>query len=98
VRTHRGTLNVRYLAAPVAVVLLLVGTLLGLLAIGGPRWLALGWLAPLGYLALVVLGGLWIGRGEPWSVRTRIPLALTTMHVAWGLGFLTSPRGLRGGG
>ena len=98
VRTHSGTLNVRYLAAPVAVVLLLVGTLLGLLSIGGPRWFALGWLAPLGYLVLVAVGGVWIGHGEPWSVRLRIPVALTTMHIAWGLGFLTSPRGLRAGG
>ena len=98
VRSHPGTLNLRYLAAPVAVVLLVVGTLFGLLSVGGPRWFALGWLAPIGYVVLVLLGGFWISRGESWSTRVRVPLALMTMHVAWGLGFLTSPRGLRAGG
>jgi succinoglycan biosynthesis protein ExoA len=98
VRTHRGTLSLRYLAAPIAVVLLVIGTVLGLFSIGGPRWMALGWLAPVGYLALVVVGGLAISGGQPWSVRLRVPVALVTMHIAWGLGFLTSPRGLRAGG
>jgi hypothetical protein len=27
-------------------------------------------------------------------VRLRIPLVLAVMHMAWGAGFLTSPRGL----
>src|SRR5262249_16911218 len=30
-------------------------------------------------------------------VATRLPLALATMHVCWGIGFLTSPRSLMPG-
>ena len=30
-------------------------------------------------------------------VATRLPLVLATMHVCWGIGFLTSPRSLMPG-
>ena len=32
--------------------------------------------------------------GLPLAARLRIPLALATMHMCWGYGFLTSPRSL----
>ena len=95
-RRHPDTLSVRYLAAPVAVVLLTIGTLCGVVGTAGPAWLLLGWLAPVVYLALVVVGGIAIGRGQPWWVRLRVPIVLATMHMAWGLGFLTSPHHLAG--
>jgi succinoglycan biosynthesis protein ExoA len=94
VRRHPETLSARYLAAPLAVLGVAIGTAAGLLAVRGPGWLAIGWLAPLGYLALVVGGSVVVGRGLPWRSRLLLPLVLATMHGSWGTGFLTSPRGL----
>ncbi len=97
-RRHPDTLNARYLAAPVAVLAVVFGSLAGLLSIDGPAILAVGWLAPIGYAVLVLGGGIVVGRGLPPSAWVRLPLVFATMHGAWGLGFLTSPRGIRGGG
>jgi succinoglycan biosynthesis protein ExoA len=94
VRRHPDTVNARYLAAPVAVIGIVAGTAAGLASIGGPAWLAVGWLAPVGYAALVTVGGLWISRAEPVGVRLRVPAVLATMHGSWGLGFLL-PHGSR---
>jgi succinoglycan biosynthesis protein ExoA len=92
VRRHPDTLSVRYLAAPVAVTGVVLGTAAGLASIGGPGWLALGWLAPIGYVVLVGVGGAWVARHEPLTVLLRVPAVIATMHGSWGLGFLTSTR------
>lgn len=95
-RQHPETVNARFLAPPLA---------LGAIA-GGLVWAAAGgvtgrrhaWLGlvPLaGYAAGVKVGGWLISRGEPTSVRMRVPLALATMHMSWGYGFLSSPGDLR---
>ncbi len=97
VRRHPETVSARYLAAPVAVLGVVLGTLLGLLSAGGPAWLAIGWLAPLAYALLVLVGGLVVGRGLALRAWVWLPLVLATMHLAWGMGFLTSPRRLVGG-
>jgi hypothetical protein len=94
VRRHPDTVSVRYLAAPVAVLGLVFGTLLGLLSVGGSPWMAIGWLAPLGYALLVIAGSLVVGRGLPGRARLALPVVLATMHLTWGWGFLTSPRRL----
>jgi glycosyltransferase involved in cell wall biosynthesis len=89
VRRHPDTLSARYLAAPLAVSGAGVGTVMGLVgALGGPSWLALGWLAPTGYLALIVGGSVVAGRGLPFSAWVRLPAVLATMHFSWGWGFL----------
>jgi glycosyltransferase involved in cell wall biosynthesis len=93
-RRHPDTLSARYLAAPVAVLGVVFGTLLGLLSIDGVAWLAIGWLAPLGYVVLILGGSLVVGRGLSPGAWVRLPLVLATMHMAWGTGFLTSPRRL----
>ncbi|SDB89076.1 Glycosyl transferase family 2 [Raineyella antarctica] len=89
VRRHPETLNARYLASPLAVVAVVGGVAVG--AHGsyhrvGP--MRLGWLAPLGYLAMVVAGAAALRRDLPWPVRARLPLVFATMHMCWGLGFL----------
>ncbi|QMU75298.1 glycosyltransferase family 2 protein [Streptacidiphilus sp. PB12-B1b] len=87
-RYHRGSVNLRYLAPPAAV--LAVG--LGL--VGGAAlspWLLL---APGGYLAAILAGSLREGRGLGPAARAQLPVALVTMHMSWGWGFLTSPRSL----
>jgi glycosyltransferase involved in cell wall biosynthesis len=93
-RDHPGTLSARYLAAPAAVVGIALGTAAAIASIPGPDFLAWGLLAPAGYAAIVVMGGLVVGRGLPASARVAVPAALATMHLSWGVGFVTSPRNL----
>lgn len=82
-REHRGTINPRYLAPPVA----LVGVVGGL--VGGFVWWPL-WAAPAAYLAVTTLGGLAIKGDLTLRERLLLPLILPTMHLSWGWGFLTS--------
>lgn len=86
-RHHRGTITWRYLAPPAAA----VGCAVGLLVAPVLPW---GLVLPGGYLAAVLAGSAIIGRSLPWRARLVVPLALGTMHLSWGAGFLTSPRRL----
>lgn len=89
VRVYPETASVRYLAAPVTTVGVAVGALAGLIGVvGGPSWLALGWVAPLGYLLGVVTAGAVISRRMSWRGRAWMPVVLATMHLSWGVGFL----------
>ena len=85
-RSHVGSVNLRYLAPPTA----LLGVLAGLVL---STFLSVWALTlPVGYLALVTGGALYVGRSLPMRTRLRLPLVLATMHMAWGAGFLTSWR------
>ena len=86
----------RYLAAPVAVLGVAAGTIAGIAGTVGPQWLRLGWIAPGAYAVLVIGGAVVTGRGLPVAAWVKLPLVYATMHGAWGVGFLTSPRALRG--
>ncbi|SDR90855.1 Glycosyltransferase like family 2 [Nocardioides scoriae] len=90
IETHRGTVDPRYLAPPLAVLAILLGLVAGVAAplLGG--WLALGLLVPAAYVGGVGLLGLALGhvRRLPWSVRWRLPLSLAVMHLSWGTGFV----------
>ncbi len=81
VRQHPSSLNYRYLAPPVAVVVVAVGAAGGL--VRRPLWVL-----PLAYAAVVTAGGIAIGAREGAAVASRVPAALATMHMAWGAGFL----------
>ncbi len=96
-REHPETVSARYLAAPIAVTGLVVGTAAFVVGSTVPavRFLQVGALAPIGYAALVALGGIAASKGETWPVRARVPAVLATMHVSWGVGFLSSRGGLR---
>ncbi|MER5741622.1 MULTISPECIES: glycosyltransferase family 2 protein [unclassified Streptomyces] len=87
-RYHPGSLNLRYLAPPAAVCAVAAGLVVG--AAVSP----LGLLVPAGYLAAITVGSVPAGRGLAPQARVRIPVALATMHMAWGFGFLTSPGAL----
>jgi hypothetical protein len=52
-------------------------------------------LAPATYLLAISAGGVAIAAGLPWKARVRVPVALATMHLSWGVGFLTSPSRLQ---
>jgi succinoglycan biosynthesis protein ExoA len=102
-RQHPGTNNLRYLAPPTATAVIAAGSLAGLaggaaLAAGlrGP-WplIALaGLAAPAAYGAGVLAVTASAARQLRPSVVARLPVALATMHLTWGAGFLTSPRRL----
>ncbi|MCK1796970.1 glycosyltransferase family 2 protein [Streptomyces sp. XM4193] len=87
-RYHSGSINLRYLAPPAAVLAIAAGTVAG--AVLTPWALVV----PGGYLAAITAGSLPAGRGLPPAARVRIPLALATMHMSWGWGYLTSPKKL----
>ncbi len=88
-REHQGTLNLRDLAPPLAVAGILVGTVAGLVGF----WP--GWILPVGYFLAIPVGGtLLTGEDLPWKARLCLPFVYATMHISWGLGFLTSPPGL----
>jgi hypothetical protein len=81
----------------VATVGLAAGTAAGLVgAAGGPGWMALGWLAPAGYVVGVVIAGLVEGGGLPLRARAWLPVVLATMHMTWGVGFIVGSRRARG--
>jgi glycosyltransferase involved in cell wall biosynthesis len=91
VRKYPETKSLRYLAAP-----LLVGALMFLtfcIAVGlwfrPLMWLGLaGWGC---YLIGEAVAGLYVARKQTLAIKLLTPVALMTMHLAWGLGFITSP-------
>jgi succinoglycan biosynthesis protein ExoA len=101
-RQHPGTVNLRYLAPPIAAAAIGTGMLAGLAGLGGRalgarRWSALltsGLVMPAGYTAVIAGVAVRARRDLPRQVAARIPVALATMHLCWGTGFLTSPRRL----
>lgn len=86
-RSHPGTITTRYLAAPAMVV-----------GVGGSTLVGLFWTpalaVPAAYAIATAGAGLAIARDEDWAVRARVPGVLATMHWAWGIGFISSPRSL----
>jgi hypothetical protein len=101
-REHAETASFRYLAPPAATALVAAGLLAGLaglagIAAGAPAavsWLTAGLVIPVIYLAGITAVSAVLSRGVPAAVRARLPLVLGVMHMCWGAGFLTSPRGL----
>lgn len=87
-RQHKGSINLRYLAPPVAQGLIVLGTAAALL--GQP----IGWVLPLGYLLAVLLAAGATSTGLPARSRLWLPVVYVCMHQCWAAGFLTSPRAL----
>ncbi|MFI0907411.1 glycosyltransferase family 2 protein [Streptomyces sioyaensis] len=87
-RYHAGSINLRYLAPPTAVCAIAAGVVVGAAL---TPW---GFVVPAGYLAAITAGSLPAGKGLSLKARARIPVALATMHMSWGVGFLISPRSL----
>jgi len=85
-RTHKGTINFRYLAPPVNLIVNLISIIFGLFA---SPWLLM---PTVGYITAISLAALVIGKS--WGERVRLPIVLITMHFCWGFGFISSPRNL----
>ena len=85
-RRHQGTINYRYLAPPFTVAATSISLLLG--------WLVspVLFIPALVYAVFILIASAVIGKslGEILC----LPTILLTMHISWGLGFLTSPKSL----
>ena len=82
-RTHKGTINLRYLAPPftlIGVSISLIGGLLNSLLFAPAAF----------YGIFLILASLKIGKTL--SERVFLPAILFTMHMSWGAGFITSTR------
>ncbi|MDP4506689.1 glycosyltransferase family 2 protein [Nonomuraea turcica] len=86
-RTHDGTINLRYLAPPAAVLAMLLGLVVA-------PFFPLALVIPGGYALAIVAGSVVTGGGLSPAARLRLPIVYATMHCSWGWGFLTSPKKL----
>jgi len=86
VRTHKGTANYRYIAPPLATLIIALSLLAGIFI--HPYYL----LPALSYATAVLAGAFFIGK--TFSEKLTLPAVLATMHISWGAGYLTSPRKL----
>jgi len=101
-RQHAGTINMRYLAPPVTLLAIAAGLAAGLYGLADGLadhlstlgWLMLGFLVPALYLAGILAVTATAARTLARPALVRLPAALITMHLSWGLGFLTSPGSL----
>lgn len=89
-RRHPHTLSLRYLAAPLLVIALVlaVGAVLVGALVGNPWVLGAGLAVLLGYVVISILASI---TTRPWAVRLRLPIVFWTMHLAWGTGFWRGP-------
>jgi succinoglycan biosynthesis protein ExoA len=85
-RKHQGTVNYRYLAPPIALVINLLSIILGSL------FNTLFFIPVITYLSIIILSSLFIGKGI--YEKISLPSVLITMHLSWGFGFITSPKNL----
>jgi len=85
-REHKGTVNYRYLAPPIALVINFLSMILGLF------FSSIFFLPVLIYLLTIIFSSLFIGKSI--YEKLTLPMVLITMHVSWGFGFITSPKNL----
>ena len=85
-RRHKGSINYRYLAPPFTVVATSLSILLGAL------------ISPILFIPALVYSVFILGAstiiGKSMGEILCLPTILLTMHISWGLGFLTSPKSL----
>jgi glycosyltransferase involved in cell wall biosynthesis len=85
-RRHEGTINYRYLAPPFTVIGVVSSLIFG--AIVSP----ILFLPALTYALFILIASAKIGKS--FGEFVSLPLILLTMHMTWGIGFLTSPKSL----
>lgn len=85
-RRHEGTINFRYLAPPFTVIGVVSSIVLG------ATLTPLLFIPALTYALFILIASARIGKTLPEFVS--LPLILLTMHMSWGIGFLTSPKSL----
>ena len=85
-RSHKGSINLRYLAPPTALAINTLSFVLGLVV--SPIF----FIPIAAYLALILIGSLIVGRSL--TEKLILPIVLVTMHMVWGAGYLSSQKGL----
>jgi len=85
-RQHQNTVNFRYLAPPIAVLVILLSIFFAVLI--DPVFITPIFI----YFASLVVGGIFIGKKL--IDKLLMPLVLATMHISWGIGFISSPKKL----
>jgi glycosyltransferase involved in cell wall biosynthesis len=85
-RKHSGTINYRYLAPPLALVGVAFSIIFGV-TISPLLYIPAGI-----YVGFTVLAGIALGKGL--LEKLMMPAVLFTMQMAWGAGFITSPKSL----
>ena len=85
-RQHQNTVNFRYLAPPIAVLVILLSMIFAVLI--NPVFITPIFI----YFASLVIGGTFIGKKI--ADKLLMPLVLATMHISWGIGFISSPKKL----
>lgn len=88
IKRHRESASLRYLAPPAAAAACVLGLLVGVVGLFTTSWLLLGFAVPVVYLLGVSVIAWVDGRHLDFTARIRLPVAMVTMHMAWGLGFL----------
>ena len=85
-RSHKGSVNFRYLAPPTALVINTLSIILGLT-------LSPFFFIPIAtYMGLIIIGSLIIGKSI--IEKLILPIVLIVMHMVWGAGYLSSPKSL----
>jgi succinoglycan biosynthesis protein ExoA len=84
-RTHKGTINYRYLAPPVTV----VGNILSIIGSLFVPWLILPFAI---YITFLAIAALVVGKSLKQIIY--LPIVLFTMQMSWGVGFITSSKRL----
>ena len=85
-RSHKGSVNFRYLAPPTALVINTLSIILGLV-------LSPLFFIPIAtYMGLIIIGSLIIGKSI--IEKLILPIVLIVMHMVWGAGYLSSPKSL----
>jgi len=85
-RQHQNTTNFRYLAPPIAVLIILLSVFFAVLL--DPVLIT----PVIIYFASLIVGGIFIGKKI--TDKLLMPFVLATMHLSWGIGFITSPKKL----
>ena len=85
-RQHQNTANFRYLAPPIAVLVILLSISFAVLV--NPVFITPIFI----YFASLIVGSIFIGKKI--ADKLLMPLVLATMHLSWGVGFITSPKKL----
>jgi len=84
-RTHKGTVNPRYLAPPTTLVGVIASIILGFFH-------PIFFLPALVYFLFLILSSFMIGKS--FKEVLYLPMILATMQMSWGAGFITSPKRL----
>ena len=93
-QTTKRISAIRYFIPPITVVGMILGTILGFVGISQSSNLIYGFLAPATYILMTITSSFLLrkkaGTGSLW-----LPVALATMQISWGLGFIFGTQTLR---